>query len=213
MRSKPRADTAIGLLVVVALTASPLELAGALDPSGARSLELQRDLRSIRSRVERAPRASSSDLKNLRRRLDGQRGDDPRDAWLQELALEVRHLRATADRAARRPSAGALPRKSPLSTPAPSEKPRSLGGAHAPSAAPPTRPSFGQRVVALQRSVAAIEQWLVQGDTAGAARLLEAVEADLATLRGLFDDAVAADPNLIALEAQIRALKERLDRG
>jgi hypothetical protein len=65
-------------------------------------------------------------------------------------------------------------------------------------------------VVALQRSVAEIERRLAQGDTTAASRLLEAVETDLATLRGVFSSAVADDPNLIALEGQIRALKEQL---
>ena len=85
-----------------------------------------------------------------------------------------------------------------------------MGGAHTPAAALPARSYFGQRVVALQRNVAAIEQRLVQGDTAAAARLLEATEADLATLRAVFSGAATDDPNVIALEGRIRALKEQL---
>ena len=210
MTTTKYAAAVVCLILAGALLAAPL---GALDRSGARRLELQRDLRSIRSQIERAPRASSFDLENLQRRLHEQRIDEPREPGLQELALELRHLRAKSDRVARRSSTAVLPRHSPLSTPAPMEKPRYLGGAHTPAAAPPARSYFGQRVVTLQRSVAEIERRLAQGDTTGAARLLEAVEADLATLRGLFGSAVAADPNLSALEAQIRALKERLEHG
>lgn len=210
MTSKNCAATAVRLIVIAILAAAPLGAAGGLDRPGARTFELQRHLRALRAQVERAPHASSFDLKELQRRLHERRIDEAQAPGLQDLALELRHLRAKADRAARRPSAAALPRSSPLSSPAPIEKPRYLGGAHTPAAAPPARPYSGQRVVALQRSVAEIERRLAQRDTAAAARLLEAAEADLATLRGLSDSAVAADPNLIALEDQITALKERL---
>lgn len=213
MKSKNCPGAAVRLIVVAILIAAPLGSASGLDRSGARAFELQRDLSAVRARVERAPRASSFDLKELQRRLHDRRLDHRHDSRLQELALELRHLRAKADRAAHGPSAAALPRSSPLSSPAPIAKPRYLGGAHPPAAAPPARPYFGQRVVALQRSIAEIERRLAEGDTVAAARLLEAVESDLATLRGVFDGAVADDPNLRALEAQIRALAERLDRG
>jgi hypothetical protein len=42
-------------------------------------------------------------------------------------------------------------------------------------------------------------------------RLLEAAEADPAVLRGASSDAVANDPNLIALAARLAALKERVE--
>jgi hypothetical protein len=127
-----------------------------------------------------SPRASAFDLKELQRRLHDRRIDGPRDPRLEELALELRRLRAKADREARAPPAAALPRSSLLSSPAPIEKPRYLGGAHTRPAAPPARPYFGQRVLALQRSVAELERRLAQGDTTAASRLLEAVETDLA---------------------------------
>jgi hypothetical protein len=209
MKSKHYAATCVRLIVLAMLIGAPLGVS-ARDRSGARTFDLQRDLRTVRPQVERAPRASSFDLKELQRRLHDRRIDDPRDPRLQELGLELHHLRAKADRAARGPSAAALPRSSPLSAPAPVEKPRYLGGAHTPAAAPPARPYFGQRVVALQRSVAEIERRLAQGDVPAAARLLEAAEADLATLRAAFNGAVADDPNLSALEAQIRALEQQL---
>jgi hypothetical protein len=77
-------------------------------------------------------------------------------------------------------------------------------------AATPARSYFGGRLVALQRTVAAIERDLELGDTAAAARLLEATRSELATLRRVFDAAIAADPNLIALEQKITELGERL---
>jgi hypothetical protein len=211
MKSKHRVATCARLIVVVMLIGAPLEAASGFDRSGVRTFELQRDLRTSRPQVERAPRASSFDLKELQRRLHDRRIDHPRDPRLQGLALELHHLRAAADRAARGRGAAALPRNSPLSSPAPVAKPRSLGGAPTPAAVPPVRPYFGQRVVALRRSIAEIERRPARGDTAAAARLLEAVEADLATLRAVLSSAVADDPNLSALEAQIRALEQQLD--
>jgi hypothetical protein len=208
MQKKKAARAVARLILLSLLIAAPLGTTSAFDRSGARTFELERDVRTVRPRVERAPRASSFELKELQRRLHDRRIDDPRDPRLDDLGLELHRLRAKADRTARRPSAAALPRTSPLSSPAPIEKPRYLGGAH--TAALPARPYFGQRVVALQRSVAEIERHLAQGDTAAAARLLQATEADLATLRGVFGPAVAGDPNLIALEGQIRALEEQL---
>ena len=207
MRSKHLRTALAHLFLAAALTANPLEIAGATDRSDPRRLELQRDLRSVRSRVERAPRASSFELKDLQRRLHGLRIEAPRDPRLQELKIELRRLRAQVDRTVDRAGAAALPRTSPLATNEPIEKPRYLGGAHTPASATPARPYFGQRLVALQRTVAASERGLELGDTAAAARLLEAARGDLAILRTVFDDAVAEDPNLIALEERIRRSK------
>lgn len=111
----------VRLLVVGALMASPLGVAGAFDRSGARTLELQRDLRTERPRVERAPRASSFDLKTLQRRLHDQQIETPRDPRLQDLEIETRRLRWRADRAARRSATAMRSRSLPLTTPAPLE--------------------------------------------------------------------------------------------
>ena len=161
----------------------------------------------MRARLERAPRASSFDLQSLQRRVRAERTENPRDPRLQELALEINRLRAKADRAGRRLRvAPLLPARWPLGTSMPIER-RGYSDAVAP---PPARPYLGQRVVTLQRSAAEIERRLERGDTAAAARLLEAVEAELATLRAVFSSVVAEDPNVIALEGQIRALEHRL---
>jgi hypothetical protein len=208
MRGK-RGGSAVGCLLTIAIL-STTPPANAIDRFDARVLELERVLRSTRSRVERAPRASAFDLENLQRRLHDLAIDEQRDPRVQELEVELRRLRAQADRNAYRCRAAMLPRTSPLAVPTPIEKPRYLGGAHTPAAARPARSYFGGRLVALQRMVAAIERALELGDTAAAARLLETARVDLATLRRVFDDAVAEDPNLIALEDRIRALEERL---
>ena len=195
-----------GLILVAVLIGSRLGTAGGFEDSGARTFELQRDLRTLRARVERTPRASSFDLQSLQRRVRAQRTEDPRDPRLQELALELARLRAQADRAARR-SADAAPR----STSAQLDAPRYLDTAPTRDSAPPARPYLGQRVVTMQRSAAEIERRLDRGDTAAAARLLQAVESDVATLRAVFSNVVAEDPNMIALESQIRALEHRLE--
>jgi hypothetical protein len=204
--SGKRELTAIARLILVAiLLGSPLGTAGGFADSDARTFELQRDLRMLRQRVERAPRASRFDLRSLQRRVRAQRTENPRDPKLQELALELDQLRAKADRAARR-SATATPR----STSAQLDTFGYFAVARPPAAPSPTRPYLGQRMVAMQRSAAEIARRLEHGDTAAAARLLEAVKADMATLRAVYSSIVAADPNMIALESEIRAFEHRL---
>jgi hypothetical protein len=66
-------------------------------------------------------------------------------------------------------------------------------------------------MLAMQRSAAEIGRRLDRGETAAAARLLEAVKADVATLRAVFSTVVAEDPNLIALEREITAFEHRLN--
>jgi hypothetical protein len=200
----PQLVLGAALMAILPQSASPT------DRSDLRTLELQRDLQLVRSRVERAPRASSFDLKNLQRRWHDRQIVAPRDARLPKLEIELRRLRAQADRNADRPGAAVLPRIAPLATAAPIEKPKYLGGSHTPAAGTPARPYFGQQLVALQRAVAAIERGLEVGDTMAAARLLEQAQVDLATLRRVFDEAVTEDPNLIALDERIRALEERM---
>jgi len=209
MSSKRHAARVVRLILVGLLVASPG--AGSAFEGGGRTFELQRDLRTVRPRVDREPRASASDLRNLERRLHEEQIDAPRDPRLFELEIEARRLRWRADRNARRPATADRPRDSALATGAPMAKPRYLGGAHASVGAAPTASDFGRRVVALQRQIGQIEERLERADAAAAARLLEAAEADLAVLRGALSDAVANDPNLIALAARLAALKERVE--
>jgi hypothetical protein len=209
MRGK-RGGSAIGYLLTIAvLSAGPLAPARAIDRSDARVLEVERDLRSVRSRVERAPRASAFELENLQRRLHDLRIDAPRDPRVQTLQTELRRLRAKAERNADRPQTAMHPRSLPLAAPAPIAKARYLGG-RTPAAATPARSYLGGRLVALQRMLAAAERGLELGDTAAAARLLEAARGELGTLQRVFDKAVAEDPHLSALENRVRGLEERL---
>ena len=187
----------IGAVVVLLLDA-----AIASERFDTRTIWLQRDLHTLRAQVERAPRASSFDLKDLERRLHGRRLAAPRDSRLQELELEARRLRWQADRAASR-RADAPRGSAPMIAAAPVGRP---GTAHIIAAAPPERSYLGQRLVLLQRTVAEIEARLDAGDTTAAARLLETARADLVTLRSVFDRAIADDPNIVALDAQIKAL-------
>ena len=90
MTSKNCAATAVRLIVIAILAAAPLGAAGGLDRPGARTFELQRDLRALRAQVERAPHASSFDLKELQRRLHERRIDEAQAPGLQDLALERR---------------------------------------------------------------------------------------------------------------------------
>jgi hypothetical protein len=200
------------LILVAVLMASAPGTAGGFEGSDARTSELQRDLRMLRPRVDRAPRASSFDLRNLQRRLREERIEAPRDPRLQELALELDQLRAQADRAARGlAAAGLKPASSPRRASAPIHTRGYLEGAAAPAGSTPARSYLGQRVVAIQRTAAEIEERLERGDTTAAARLLEAVETDMATLQTVFGSVVAEDPNMVALEDHIRALEHRLE--
>jgi hypothetical protein len=65
-------------------------------------------------------------------------------------------------------------------------------------------------VVDLQQQITTIEARLERGEAAAAAELLEAAETDLAVLRGAVSDAIANDPNLLALEARLEGLRQRL---
>jgi hypothetical protein len=202
-----RAWPIVSLILAAALITSAHGTAGAFDRSGARIFELQRDLRTLRPRTLREPRTSAYDLRNLERGLHEVRLDAPRDPRLPSLELEARELRWQADRTARRrATAGDLPRSAALTARAPIEQPAYLGGDHTlPGAA--SAPDFGRRVVTLQRRIGEIEERLQVDDAAGAGRLLEAAAADLAVLRS----ALAEDPNLLALAAQLDALKARLE--
>jgi hypothetical protein len=212
MRSKRPAAIMVRLIALALLCAGPSGAAGALDRAGARTFELERDLRTVRPRVERAPRASAYDLERLQRRLHERRIEAPRDPRLQRLEIEARQLRWQADRAARRQTAlGNPPRASALTARAPIEQPRHLGGAPTPPGRRTVALDLGRRVVSIQQRIGAIEQRLDRGEVAAAARLLEGARAELAGLRGPSSDALADDPNLLALDLQLDALRQRLE--
>jgi hypothetical protein len=125
MRSKRFVSTIVRLIALAVLISSAPGAAGALDGSGGRTFELQRDLRTVRPRVEREPRAAAYDLRGLQRRLHERRIEAPRDPRLQRLEIEARQLRWQADRAARRRAPAAdLPRASALTMRPPIGQPR-----------------------------------------------------------------------------------------
>ena len=208
--SRRRAAVLVGLILAGLLVASP-RAGGAFDGGGARTFELQRDLRTLRPRVERAPRAAAYDLSNLERRLHDRRIDASRDPRLPGLEIEARRLRWQADRNARPPMTADRSRTPALAAAAPLAKPGYLGGAHALSGMPMAALPLGWRVVALQRQIGQIEERLERADAAAAARLIELAEADLTLLRGASSDTVADDPNLMALQRRLDALRQRLD--
>jgi hypothetical protein len=68
------------------------------EPKGPGSLAIERDLRAIRARIDRAPRASSFDLDRASRDLWAHRLDAPDDPKVLHLEREIRDLRHDADR-------------------------------------------------------------------------------------------------------------------
>jgi hypothetical protein len=212
MRCVRRASPIIRLLLAAGLITGAHGSAHAFDRSGPRIFELQRDLRTVRPRTLREPRAAAYDLRNLERRLHKAQLDAPRDPRLPGLELKARALRWQADRNARpRAIAADLPRRAGLTAPAPVEPAAYPGGAHALPGAAPAASDFGRRVIALQRRIGEIEAQLEEDGAGAAGRLLAAAAADLAVLRGALGDRVAVDPNLLAIAAQLDALKARLE--
>jgi hypothetical protein len=212
MRSKRFVSMIVRLIALAVLISSAPGAVGAFDRSGGRTFELQRDLRTVRSRVEREPRASAYDLRGLQRRLHEGRIEAPRDARLQRLEIEARQLRWQADRAARwRATAADLPRASALTMRAPIEQPRYLGGSHAPPGKQTAALDLGRRVVSIQQRIGEIEQRLERREVAAGAQLLERAGAELAVLRAASSDALANDPNVLALDSQLGALRKRLE--
>jgi uncharacterized protein involved in exopolysaccharide biosynthesis len=67
-------------------------------------------------------------------------------------------------------------------------------------------------VVSIQQRIGEIEQRLERGEVAAAARLLESAGAELAVLRGASSDALATDPNLLALDRGLGTLRKRLEQ-
>jgi hypothetical protein len=214
MRSKRRGSVLVHLSLVALLITSPFGAVGAFDRAGGRTFELQRDLRAVRPRVEREPRASAYDLERLQRRLHERRIEAPRDPRLQRLEIEARQLRWQADRAARqRVTAAELPRALTMrAVPPPIVQPRYLGGADLPPRDQATALDLGRRVVSIQRRIGEIEERLKRGEVATAAQLLKSAGAELAVLRGASSDALATDPNLLALDRGLGALRKRLEQ-
>lgn len=203
------------LLLVLVLMAAATQVADAVAFEGAspRTEHLRSEVRALRTRIERAPRASAYDVKRLERRLHERRIDTPRDSRLQDLELELRRLRFKADRLGRRAALGGERRGASRAAAATKAMPRYLGGAHTPPSGPPLRPDVGALIVGLQQDLLDVQDRLAGGAIEDARALLQAAETELAALRSRLSPAVSEDPNLIALRRQIETLREQLGKS
>ena len=177
------------------------------DLRGARIEGLRGDLQSLRRRAEQAPRASIFDLKQLQRRLAEQRVDTPDDPRLERLELQRRDAQWQAERVLRQRSGSAsrvrlAGARDQLAAPGYLRAPTDLdmrGGA--------LPIGIGKRFLFVQGGLRDARAAIERGHIAAAAGHLAHAERDLLALRAL---ASAADPNLIALAAEITALRAQL---
>jgi len=88
------------LIVPIAVACWPGTSAPGLaaEPKGPGTLGIERDLRAIRTRIDRAPRASSFHLDQVERDLWEHRLDAPDDPKILHIEREIRDLHHDADR-------------------------------------------------------------------------------------------------------------------
>jgi len=205
-RSRRRPAPAVGALAVAALVAVAPEASHAGDLRGVRIEARRSDLYGLRTRVERAPRASVYDLKQLQRRLAEQRVETPGDPRLDRLELQRRHEQWRAERilrqatlAAERAGLGAV--RGRLAPPDDLRAPTDLDirGMALPI-------GTGKRFLFVQTGLRDARASLDVGRPEAAAEQLAQADAELRDLKKVW----AGDPNLIALEADIAALKKRI---
>jgi len=194
-------------MVVAALAAMAPAASHAGDLRGVRIEALRSDLYGLRTRVERAPRASVHDLKQLRRRLAEQRVETPNDPRLERLELQRRHEQWRAERILRQATLAAdrarlgmvrhrLPPPDELRAPTDLD----LRGTALPI-------GTGKRFLFVQTGLRAAGASLDVGRPEAAAEQLAHAAAELRDLRKIW----AEDPNLMALEAELAALEKRID--
>jgi hypothetical protein len=182
--------------------AAPASHAG--DLPGARIESLRGDLQSLRRRVERAPRASVFGLKQLQRRLAEQRVEAPDDPRLDRLELQRRHAQWQVERALRQGRAAAsrarlAETRDQLAVPGYLRPATDLDirGAALPI-------GTGKLFLFIQSGLSEARVALGRGQSGVAAGHLERAESGYRALR---DQAGADDPNLVALAAEIAALR------
>lgn len=192
-------------LAVALPCAAPTSHAG--DLRGTRIESLRGDLQSLRRRAERAPRASIFDLKQLQRRLAEQRVEAPDDPRLDRLELQRRHAQWQAERALRQGRAAARrarlgEARDQLAVPGylRSATDLDLRGAALPI-------GTGKLFLFIQNGLGEARAALDRGQPGVAAGHLQRAESGY---RALCDEARPEDPNLIALEAEISALRAQL---
>jgi hypothetical protein len=204
--TRQRKRPAAGAMVVAALVAMAPVASHAGDLRGVRIESLRSDLYGLRTRVERAPRASVYDLKQLQRRLAEQRVETPGDPRLGRLALQRRNEQWRAERilrqaalAADRARLGAV--RARLAPPDHLRAPTDLDirGTALPI-------GTGKRFLFVQTGLRDARASLEVGRPGAAAERLAQADAELRDLKTVWAD----DPNLIALEAEIAALKRRI---
>ena len=194
-------------LTLVILAGSGRARAG--DLRGAGTEDLRWELRTLSPRIDREPRATAYDLKQLQRRLFEQRIDRPNDPALAGLELQLRHERWRADRLIeqRSTASGAmlsgrqgLPAPAYLQTPLDAD----LRGERVPI-------GTGKRLILIQSGLRDAATQLDRGQINGAREEIAKVGAELLELRSRLADVASGDPNLVALDAELAAIKGRID--
>jgi hypothetical protein len=198
-----RAAPAAALLAALAVLAVESRADGL---RGARIEGLAGDLRGVRARLDEAPRASVYDLKRLQRPLAEQRVGRPDDPRLDRLELELRHERWRAERILRQEAlaadrGGREAARDQLAAPDELRAPIDLDirGEALPI-------GTGKRFLFVQSGLRAARAALDGGRKKAAAAQLAEVAAGLLAL----NERWAGDPNVIALEAELTALEDRL---
>jgi len=205
-RSNRRPATAVGAMTFAALITLAPAASHAGDLRGVRIEGLRAELYGLRTRVERAPRASVYDLKQLQRRLSEQRVERPGDPRLDRLELQRRHeqwraerilrqARLAADRAGLEAVRGRLAPPDHLRAPTDLD----IRGTALPI-------GTGKRFLLVQTGLRDARASLDRGRPGAAAEQLARADAELRDLKKVWAD----DPNPIALEAESVALRKRI---
>lgn len=194
-----------GALLLALPHAAPASHAG--DLRGARIESLRGELQSLRRHALRAPRATVHDLKQLQRRLAERRVETPDDPRLDRLELQRRHVQWQAQRALRQGRAAAsrarlAEARDQLAMPGYLRPATDLDirGAALPI-------GTGKLFLFIQSGLGEARAALDRGQPGVAAGHLQRAESGYRALR---DEARAEDPNLVALEAEISALRAQL---
>ena len=194
------------ICIALALLCAPAA-GNAGDLRGVRIESLRGDLRSLRGQL---PGASVYDLKQLQRRLDEQRVETPDDPRQGRLELELRHERWRAERILRQDElaqgrARLAASRDQLAPPGYLRAPTDLDirGAALPI-------GTGKLFLFIQSGLRATRAALERGRHGPAAGYLAEAERGFRALR---TGAHADDPALVALAAEIAALRERVDAG
>jgi hypothetical protein len=187
--------------LALALSGAPA-VSDAGDLRGVRFEDLRGDLRSARRETRWAPRASIYELKQLRRRLAEQRVDTPNDPRLERLELQRRHDLWQAERVLRQARTGLEGAQGQLAAPAGLRAPTDLDirGDALPI-------GTGKRFLFIQSGLRSARAALDRGQVTAAAGHLAGAEGDFRELRAVAAD---DDPNLVALQAEIAALRARI---